>query len=237
MNAGKPIRGLAIALSGVALAVPSTAVAGNGGTPAPAPGAAGPVDPSFSLSARHAVFLGRTLVISGSEPTAADKTVNIEARQGSDPWLQVATVAADGNGNFTGSWRPSSYGEFQIRGVVANTAQASEASSSSAPRTVVVYKAARATWYGPGFYGKKTACRQRLTRRLIGVANRRLPCGTQVEITYRGHRLVAPVVDRGPFAHHAQWDLTAAAAKRLGMTVTSRIGAAPLDLSLQPPVL
>jgi len=69
------------------------------------------------------------------------------------------------------------------------------------------------------------------------VANRRLPCGTQVQISYRGRTLVAPVIDRGPFAHHAQWDLTAAAAKQVGMTVTSRIGAAPLDLSLQPPGL
>lgn len=240
MNAGIPIRGLAIALSGVALALPSTALAGNGGggnggTPAPAPAASGPVDPSFALSARHALFLGRALAISGSEPAAAGKTVNIEARQSTDAWLQVAAVAADPRGNFTTTWRPTSYGQFQIRGVVAGTAQASDASSSSAPRTVVVYKAAKATWYGPGFYGKKTACGERLTRRLVGVANRHLPCGTQVEISYHGHRLVAPVIDRGPYAHHAQWDLTAATAKRLGMTVTSRIGAAPLDLSLQPP--
>src|SRR5213595_3117949 len=106
-----------------------------------------------------------------------------------------------------------------------------------APRSVVVYKPSIATWYGPGFYGRRTACGQRLTRTLLGVANRRLPCGTQVQISYRGHTLVAPVVDRGPFAHHAQWDLTAAAAKQIGMTVTSRIGAAPLDLSLQPPGL
>jgi Lytic transglycolase len=93
------------------------------------------------------------------------------------------------------------------------------------------------SWYGPGFYGKRTACGQRLTRTLLGVANRRLPCGTQVQVAYRGHTLVVPVIDRGPFAHHAQWDLTSAAANQLGMTVTSRIGAAPLDLALQPPAL
>jgi rare lipoprotein A len=102
---------------------------------------------------------------------------------------------------------------------------------------VVVYKPAIATWYGPGFFGHKTACGQRLTRTMLGVANKKLPCGTQVQVSFRGHTVVAPVIDRGPFAHHASWDLTAATAKQLGITVTSRVGAAPLDLSLQPPAL
>jgi rare lipoprotein A (peptidoglycan hydrolase) len=33
-----------------------------------------------------------------------------------------------------------------------------------------------------------------------------------------------PVIDRGPFANHASWDLTMAAAKTLGVKVTSTIG-------------
>jgi rare lipoprotein A (peptidoglycan hydrolase) len=163
--------------------------------------------------------------------------VTLQTRQGTDPWLAVASVTVAQDGSFSTTWRPSSYGQFQIRGVLAGASTAADSPSSSAPRTVVVYRPGIATWYGPGFFGKRTACGQRLTRTLLGVANRRLPCGTQVQISYRGHTLVAPVIDRGPFAHHAQWDLTAAAAKQIGMTVTSRIGAAPLDLSLQPPAL
>jgi rare lipoprotein A len=149
----------------------------------------------------------------------------------------VASVTVGQDGSFSTSWRPSSGGQFQIRGVLAGASSAAASPSSSAPRTVVVYKAATATWYGPGFYGRRTACGKRLTHTLLGVANRRLPCGTEVQLSYRGHTLIAPVIDRGPFSHHAQWDLTAAAAKQIGMTVTSRIGAAPLDLSLQPPAL
>jgi rare lipoprotein A len=239
LNARTPIRGLVIALSGVALALPCTAVAGqgNGGTGAPAPGSAGTVDPSFSLTSAPAVFLGRDLRIAGSDPSAASRTVSVQARQGAGQWLTVASVAADSSGAFTADWQPTAYGQYDLRGVLAGAAQASDASNASAPETVVVYKAARATWYGPGFYGKHTACGQRLTRSLVGVANRRLPCGTKVQLTFRGRTLVAPVIDRGPFAHGAQWDLSAAAAKRLGVTVTSRIGAAPLNLPLQPPAL
>jgi peptidoglycan lytic transglycosylase len=215
----------------------AAAAGGNGGAAAPAPGASGPVDPSFALNAKGAMYLGRTLSITGSDPSAASKVVSLQARQGSGPWLQVATAQADPGGAFAAGWRPSSSGQYQLRGVVAGAAQASDAASASTPRTVVVYKAATATWYGPGFYGKRTACGQRLTRRLVGVANRHLRCGTEVQVRYRGRTIVAPVVDRGPFSRHAQWDLTSAAAGRLGMTVTSRIGAAPLDLPLQPPVL
>jgi rare lipoprotein A len=233
-----PIGGLALALCGAALTLPAAALAtGNGGTSAPTPAADGPVDPSFALSAKHSAFVHKAIRVAGTDHNAAGQTVTLETRQGGEPWLAVASVSVARDGTFSTKWTPSTYGQFQIRGVLAGASQASSSPSSSAPRTVVVYKPALATWYGPGFYGKRTACGQKLTRTLLGVANRRLPCGTQVQVSFRGHTLIAPVVDRGPFAHHAQWDLTAAAAKEVGMTVTSRIGAAPLDLSLQPPVL
>ena len=83
----------------------------------------------------------------------------------------------------------------------------------------------KATWYGPGLYGRRTACGQTLTRRLVGVAHRRLPCGTPV-LLHRGGRFVtARVVDRGPYAHGATFDLTAAAARRIGLRATEHIRA------------
>jgi len=56
------------------------------------------------------------------------------------------------------------------------------------------------TWYGPGFYGNRTACGVRYTREVVGVAHRTLPCGTLVEFKWHGITAVAPVIDRGPFA-------------------------------------
>jgi rare lipoprotein A (peptidoglycan hydrolase) len=57
------------------------------------------------------------------------------------------------------------------------------------------------SWYGPGFYGKRTACGYAMTSTLIGVAHRTLPCGTR--ITFRnpanGRTVTATVVDRGPY--------------------------------------
>ncbi|HTA32335.1 MAG TPA: septal ring lytic transglycosylase RlpA family protein [Solirubrobacteraceae bacterium] len=94
-----------------------------------------------------------------------------------------------------------------------------------------------ATWFGPGFYGRRTACGQTLTPGVIGVANRTLPCGTLVQITYKDHTLTVPVLDRGPYAHHASWDLTAGAAGALGITETVRIGTQVVGKTLNTPTL
>jgi rare lipoprotein A len=108
-------------------------------------------------------------------------------------------------------------------GVVSGVASAP---SASAVPQLAVRKAAIATWFGPGFYGHTTACGQTLTPTVVGVANRTLPCGTLVKVSYRGRRLVVPVIDRGPYANNgADWDLTSEAARALGLVDSGRIGA------------
>jgi len=90
------------------------------------------------------------------------------------------------------------------------------------------YLPARATWYGPGFFGHRTACGTVLTHRTLGVANKRLACGTSVALEYRGRTVVVPVIDRGPYSHGVEYDLTYATARKLGMQQTSRLRAATL---------
>ena len=66
-----------------------------------------------------------------------------------------------------------------------------------------------------------------MTPTLVGVASRTLPCGTLVQVDYRGHQLTVPVLDRGPYGHiGAAWDLTAGAARALKITETVRIATA-----------
>jgi hypothetical protein len=66
------------------------------------------------------------------------------------------------------------------------------------------------SFYGPGFYGKRTACGLAYTKTIIGVAHRTLPCGTLV--TFRnpsnGRTITVPVIDRGPYVAGRQWDLS-----------------------------
>jgi len=64
------------------------------------------------------------------------------------------------------------------------------------------------SWYGPGFYGQRTACGEAMSQTLIGVAHRSLPCGTLVTFRWNGRTVRAPVVDRGPYVAGRLWDLT-----------------------------
>jgi hypothetical protein len=69
-----------------------------------------------------------------------------------------------------------------------------------APRPSAWSVAPIVTWYGPGFYGNRTACGQRYTRTIIGVAHKTLPCGTLIQFRWGGITAYARVIDRGPYA-------------------------------------
>jgi rare lipoprotein A (peptidoglycan hydrolase) len=64
-----------------------------------------------------------------------------------------------------------------------------------------------------------------LTRGLIGVAHKTLPCGTRV--TFRnpdnGRTVTALVVDRGPYVAGRQWDMTGGLCLALGHCYTGTI--------------
>jgi rare lipoprotein A (peptidoglycan hydrolase) len=81
------------------------------------------------------------------------------------------------------------------------------------------------SWYGPGFYGRRTACGYALTKTLLGVAHRTLPCGTLV--TFRnpanGRQVTVPVVDRGPYVTGRTWDMSAGLCAALGHCYTGSI--------------
>lgn len=84
-------------------------------------------------------------------------------------------------------------------------------------------RSAGATWYGPGFYGKRTACGQTLRRGTLGVAHRSLPCGTAVKFVFGGRQIVTRVIDRGPYANGFAWDLTNGVREALGFEGSGRI--------------
>ena len=105
--------------------------------------------------------------------------------------------------------------QFQRRKALAQTGIVDPGTATALTQSM---KRAGATWYGPGFYGNRTACGKVLRTTTVGVANRTLPCGTRVTFSYHGRYLVAPVIDRGPYRKGYDWDLTSAAAQQLGLT-------------------
>jgi hypothetical protein len=216
-----PLR-IAVLVTACASLLAASAASGSeptGGAPAPVPGA-------LALSVSPAVMLGRTLHVRGTGAREGSRVV-IQRQGAPDQWITVATARAGKGGAFLARWRTDKIGRMTLRALVDGLSSA--AGSTTEPTSAVtVYRPATATWYGPGFYGKKTACGVKLTHALLGVAHPTLPCGTMVDVWYGGRSLTVPVVDRGPFAHHASWDLTAATAEALGFVRTDRIGAVAL---------
>ncbi len=76
-----------------------------------------------------------------------------------------------------------------------------------------------ASWYGPGFHGKKTANGEIFNQNLISAAHRTLPLPSIVKVTNLENGRVSSFVrvnDRGPFAKNRIIDLSKEAAKELG---------------------
>jgi len=80
-----------------------------------------------------------------------------------------------------------------------------------------------ASWYGPGFHGKKTANGEIFDQNKVSAAHRTLPMPSVVRVTNLDNGKVLPKVrinDRGPFAGNRIIDLSKKAAKELGFVNT-----------------
>lgn len=76
-----------------------------------------------------------------------------------------------------------------------------------------------ASWYGPGFHGKRTASGERFNQDAMTAAHRTLPFGTIVRVTNeRNNRVVeVRINDRGPFVKGRVIDVSREAARQLDM--------------------
>ncbi len=177
----------------------AAAVPGSAGSQGPSP--ARPIDAS----------LFRAIDAASIEGTAAT-TPTLDPAYRSDGALEDATILLDPDQRPAPAGRPDG----------ARVQPAAPVGSVAIPQW---HFDGNVSWYGPGFYGKRTACGYAMTESLIGVANRTLPCGTRV--TFRnpatGRVVTARVVDRGPYVTGRQWDLTGGLCLALGHCYTGSI--------------
>jgi rare lipoprotein A len=82
-----------------------------------------------------------------------------------------------------------------------------------------------ASWYGPGFHGRKTANGERFNAHAMTAAHRSLPFGTKVRVVNErtGRSVVVRINDRGPFHGGRIIDLAQAPARALGITGTAYV--------------
>jgi rare lipoprotein A len=82
-----------------------------------------------------------------------------------------------------------------------------------------------ASWYGPGFHGRKTASGERFNQHAMTAAHRSLPFGTKVRVVNErtGRSVVVRINDRGPFHGGRIIDLAQAPARALGISGTAYV--------------
>ena len=81
-----------------------------------------------------------------------------------------------------------------------------------------------ASWYGPGFHGRKTACgaipghTSLYNEWRMTAAHKTLRCGVSVQVTRHGYPpVILTITDRGPYIKGRIIDVSRAAAKTLGL--------------------
>ena len=175
--------------------------------------AAGRADSKLRLSVDRHAMAGDSVKVRGRVAPHGGALVTVFAGG-----KKVETVRSKPDGSFQLRWDAPSAGIYKLSAFARGTYRSTRTRSRA--RQVNVYRAAQASYYGPGLYGNGTACGQTLTASTMGVANKSLPCGTKVTFRYRGNTVRVPVIDRGPFAGDREWDLTAAAKAKLGFGST-----------------
>jgi rare lipoprotein A (peptidoglycan hydrolase) len=148
-----------------------------------------------------------------------------EGLQGPDVRLLQSILKAKGHGPALVSGRFDAATAAAVRHFQAKAAVVVDGIVGPKTWAVILKSMAlrKATWYGPGFYGHRTACGAVLRRSTQGVAHKRLACGTRVTVYANGRATTVPVIDRGPYARGVALDLTAATARRLAVSQTSRV--------------
>ncbi len=205
----------------------ASAVPGTGGAEMPAQipptsGASGYGDPDErSVQVAPTALVGEIVLVRGTMPGAARRRATLQRLDPQKGWRNIARTRVHSTDRFLARWRADRSGRISLRVVIARRASAAAAAPVA---SVNVYRPALATYYGPGLYGNKTYCGQVLTPLLLGVAHRRLPCGTPVAILFDRREIIVPVVDRGPYSGGYDWDLTQATADALGFTASGAIG-------------
>jgi rare lipoprotein A len=152
---------------------------------------------------------GSTVVVRGRLLASERNTeIKLIARRGRR-WRTLADGRTHRGGRFHIDYRVRAVGATAVRVSFDGTKRESPVSADAG--RIVGLEPTVASWY---YDAGNTACGFHAT---YGVANRTLPCGTKVTISYGGRTVVATVDDRGPYVYGRSFDLNQTTSRYLGM--------------------
>jgi hypothetical protein len=172
---------------------------------------AGPSHSSASLAG------GATTASVPTTTTATLHTAGVTGQEvqlqalGERGWRTLAHTRTGANGRFRLRYLPRETASEQVR--LRFGGDAGDLPAHRRLGALNVYHLAEASWYGGG---GELACGGELTSTTMGVANKTLPCGTEVTLRYDGRTVRVAVIDRGPYVAGREFDLTEATKQALG---------------------
>ncbi len=168
--------------------------------------------PQLNVLADHVSTIAGAL-----KPGLTGRMVALQAL-GARGWRTIASTRTGRGGRFRVRYLPRRAGSERVRLRFAGDASDTDARRSLGRMNV--YRLAAASWYGGG---GGLACGGELTSTTMGVANKTLPCGTQVTLRYDGRTVQVRVIDRGPYVAGREFDLTEATKQALGFGDTGEV--------------
>ena len=160
---------------------------------------------TFSLGALALLLSGSALVPAIAESSLAATSNDVVATAVSSPEPQGTTPAV------------------AIREVDVKQAPPTRIAPAPKPAPRVLHSSkGEASWYGPGFFGNRTANGEVFRPGTLTAAHRTLPFGTKVRVTnlWNGRTAVVRINDRGPFHGNRVIDIAHGAAQSLGLTAS-----------------
>ena len=116
-------------------------------------------------------------------------------------------------------YKVASLGTVPVPSTALEPTQTARQDAAIASEIARNMQSGRASWYGPGFHGRRTASGERFHAGAMTAAHRTLPFGTRVRVTHvgSGRSVVVRINDRGPFHGGRIIDLAAGPAQMLGL--------------------
>jgi rare lipoprotein A len=168
--------------------------------------------PELNVLADHASTIAGAL-----EPGLTRRVVMLQARTARG-WSTIASTHTGRGGRFRLRYVPRRAGSERVR--LRFAGDATDLPARRPLGRLNVYRLAGASWYGGG---GGLACGGELTSATMGVANKTLPCGTEVTLRYDGRTVQVRVIDRGPYVAGREFDLTEATKRALGFGDTGDV--------------
>jgi len=117
--------------------------------------------------------------------------------------------------------------QARTRAVAQEMASTQSEEADGDAETARALQSGAASWYGPGFHGRRTASGETFNQNALTAAHKTLPFGSRVRVVNQqtGRSVVVRINDRGPFVRGRIIDLSKASAQALGIS-----GHAPVKL-------